>query len=116
MSPPSKVTTSIILSKNSFLVSFPLRISLYILPSFISYLISLCIKSISVNANGYHIGMINKCFLYIHENVEPILSLVPRSKCSGIAKVVETSNADTTPIQRQISCNIQNDNKNVRKC
>ena len=39
MSPPSKVTTSIILSKNSFLVSFPLRISLYILPSFTSIII-----------------------------------------------------------------------------
>ena len=26
-------------------------------------------------------------------------------------KISEISNADTTPIQRQISCNIQNDNK-----
>ena len=34
--------------------------------------------------------------VYIHENVEPILSLVPRSKGSGIAQVVETSNANTT--------------------
>ena len=49
--------------------------------------------------------MINKWLVYIHENVEPILSLVPRSKGSGIAQVVETSNANTT----SISCNIQND-------
>ena len=43
--------------------------------------------------------MINKWFLYIHENVEPILSLVPRGKCSGIAQVVETSNAESpTPV------------------
>ncbi len=43
--------------------------------------------------------MINKWLLYIHENVEPILSLVPRSKCSGIAQVVETNNAESpTPV------------------
>lgn len=37
--------------------------------------------------------------VYIHENVEPILSLVPRSKGSGIAQVVETSNAESpTPV------------------
>ena len=39
------------------------------------------------------------------------LMLVPRFVGSRIAQVVETSNADTMPIQRQISCNIQNDNK-----
>ena len=50
-------------------------------------------------ANGYHIGMINKWLVYIHENVEPVLSLVPRSKGSGIAQVVETSNAESpTPV------------------
>ena len=49
--------------------------------------------------NGYHIGMINKWLVYIHENVEPILSLVLRSKGSGIAQVVETSNAESpTPV------------------
>ena len=43
--------------------------------------------------------MINKWLVYIHENVEPILSLVLRSKCSGIAQVVETSNAESpTPV------------------
>ena len=37
--------------------------------------------------------------VYIHENVEPVLSLVPRSKGSGIAQVVETSNAESpTPV------------------
>ena len=31
--------------------------------------------------------------------MEPILSLVPRSKCSGIAQVVETNNAESpTPV------------------
>ena len=44
-------------------------------------------------ANGYHIGLFYKRLVYIHENVEPVLSLVPRSKGSGIAQVVETSNA-----------------------
>lgn len=35
----------------------------------------------------------------IYENVEPVLSLVPRSKGSGIAQVVETSNAESpTPV------------------
>ena len=34
--------------------------------------------------------------VYIHENVEPVLSLVPQCKGSGIAQVVETSNANTT--------------------
>ena len=47
-------------------------------------------------ANGYHVGLFYKRLVYIHENVEPILSLVPRSKGSGIAQVVETSNANTT--------------------
>ena len=43
--------------------------------------------------------MINKWLVYIHENVEPVLSLVPRSKGSGIAQVVETSNAESpTPV------------------
>ena len=37
--------------------------------------------------------------------------LVPRSIGLRIAPSVETSNADTTPIQRQISCNNQNDKK-----
>jgi len=41
--------------------------------------------------------------VYIHENVEPILSLVPRSKGSGIAQVVETSNANTTSNLMQYS-------------
>ena len=51
-------------------------------------------------------------FAYVYiKSVEPVLSLVPRYKGSRIARQVETSNADTTPIQRQISCNIQNDNK-----
>ena len=45
------------------------------------------------------------------KNVEPALMLVPRFVGSRIAQVVETSNADTTPIQRQISCNILKDNK-----
>ena len=45
------------------------------------------------------------------KNVEPALMLVPRFVGSRIAQVVETSNADTTPIQRQISCNNQNDKK-----
>ena len=51
-------------------------------------------------ANGYHIGMINnKWLVYIHENVEPVLSLVPQCKGSGIAQVVETSNAESpTPV------------------
>ena len=49
--------------------------------------------------NGYLIGMINKWLVYIHKNVEPVLSLVPRSKGSGIAQVVETSNAESpTPV------------------
>ena len=47
-------------------------------------------------ANGYHVGLFYKRLVYIHENVEPILSLVPRSKGSGIAQVVETSNTNTT--------------------
>ena len=66
-------------------------LSVFVIGTFIQL-----IPTILLFANGYHIGMINKCFLYIHENVEPILSLVPRSKCSGIAQVVETSNANTT--------------------
>ena len=37
--------------------------------------------------------------------------LASRSEGLRIAQYVETSNADTTPIQRQISCNIQNNNK-----
>ena len=45
------------------------------------------------------------------KSVESVLSLVPRHKGLRIALIVETSNADTTTIQRQISCNIQNDNK-----
>ena len=50
-------------------------------------------------ANGYHIGMITKWLVYIHENVEPVLSLVPQCKGSGIAQVVETSNAESpTPV------------------
>ncbi len=50
-------------------------------------------------ANGYHIGLFYKRLVYIHENVEPVLSLVPRSKGSGIAQVVETSNAESpTPV------------------
>ena len=49
--------------------------------------------------------------MHINENLEPVLSLVPRSIGLRIARFVETSNADTTPIQCQISCNIQNDNK-----
>ena len=50
-------------------------------------------------ANGYHIGLINKWLVYIHENVEPVLSLVPQCKGSGIAQVVETSNAESpTPV------------------
>ena len=49
--------------------------------------------------NGYHVGLFYKRLVYIHENVEPILSLVPRSKGSGIAQVVETSNAESpTPV------------------
>ena len=33
------------------------------------------------------------------KSVEPILSLVPRSKCSGIAQVVETNTAESpTPV------------------
>ena len=37
--------------------------------------------------------------VYIHENVEPVLSLVPQCKGSGIAQVVETSNAESpTPV------------------
>ena len=43
--------------------------------------------------------MINKWLVYIHENVEPVLSLVPQCKGSGIAQVVETSNAESpTPV------------------
>ncbi len=38
-------------------------------------------------------------------------SLVPRVEALAFALSVETSNADTTPIQRQISCNIGNDKK-----
>ena len=50
-------------------------------------------------ANGYHVGLFYKRLVYIHKNVEPILSLVPRSKGSGIAQVVETSNAESpTPV------------------
>ena len=48
---------------------------------------------------------------YIRENVEPFLSLVSRVKTFALPLLAETSNDDTTPIQRQISCNIQNDNK-----
>ena len=50
-------------------------------------------------ANGYHVGLFYKRLVYIHKSVEPILSLVPRSKGSGIAQVVETSNAESpTPV------------------
>ena len=55
---------------------------------------------------------INKWLIYIHENVEPILSLVPQCKGSGIAQVVETSNANTTSNLMQHS-KIQ---EIVRKC
>ena len=34
--------------------------------------------------------------VYIHENVEPVLSLVPQCKGLRIALPVETSNANTT--------------------
>ena len=33
--------------------------------------------------------------MHINENVEPVLSLVPRSKGSRIAQYVETSNAES---------------------
>ncbi|WP_337949128.1 hypothetical protein, partial [Prevotella pectinovora] len=36
-------------------------------------------------------------------------SLIPSLQGSLIASAPEISNADTTPIQRQISCNNQND-------
>lgn len=39
--------------------------------------------------------MFNKWLVYIHENVEPVLSLVPQCKGSGMPKVVETSNAES---------------------
>ena len=43
--------------------------------------------------------MFNKRLAYIHENVEPVLPLVPQCKGSGIAQVVETSNAESpTPV------------------
>lgn len=69
-------------------------LSVFVIGTFIQL-----IPTILLFANGYHIGMINKWLVYIHENVEPILSLVPRSKGSGIAQVVETSNAESpTPV------------------
>ena len=51
-------------------------------------------------ANGYHVGLFYKRLVYIqNENVEPVLSLVPQCKGSGIAQVVETSNAESpTPV------------------
>ena len=69
-------------------------LSVFVIGTFIQL-----IPTILLFANGYHIDMINKWLVYIHENVEPILSLVPRSKGSGIAQVVETSNAESpTPV------------------
>ena len=40
-------------------------------------------------------------------NVEPILSLVPRVRAFALPGLSKRA----TPIQRQISCNIQNDKK-----
>ena len=50
--------------------------------------------------SGFLYGYVyTRLSVYIHENVEPVLSLVPRSKGSGIAQVVETSNAESpTPV------------------
>ena len=46
----------------------------------------------SINANQKKIG---KLCIYTKKSVEPVLLLVPRSKGSGIAQVVETSNAES---------------------
>ena len=35
---------------------------------------------------------------------------------ASASMTVESVSGSSVPIQRQISCNIQNDNKNVRKC
>ena len=58
-------------------------------------------------ANGYHVGMFYKRIVYIHESVEPVLSPVPLVK----AFALPCSSKRATPIQRQISCNIDNDKK-----
>ena len=57
------------------------------------------IPTILLFANGYHIGMINKWLVYIHKNVEPILSLVPLVKAFALPCSSETSNAESpTPV------------------
>ena len=46
-------------------------------------------------------------YVYIQKSVESVLSLVPRIE----ALALPDKSKRATPIQRQISCNIQNDNK-----
>ena len=57
------------------------------------------IPTILLFTNGYHIGMINKWLVYIHESVEPVLSLVPLVKAFALPCSSETSNAESpTPV------------------
>ena len=46
-------------------------------------------------------------YVYIQKSVESVLSLVPRIE----ALALPDKSKRATPIHRQISCNIQNDNK-----
>lgn len=60
-----------------------------------------------------------RCFLLVivslvdtyEKSVEPFCCSHHDVKALALPDKSETNNADTTPIQRQISCNIQNDKK-----